>query len=71
MNKKKKREQKEIKDLKVIDFLCSPSMCLFWRLLCFNIVYQKDFSGFHGRGKEGGAGWKLSLEKIDWLQNWE
>lgn len=41
-------DQEEIKDLKAIDFLLSHRMCLFWRLLCFNVVYQKDFSGFSG-----------------------
>lgn len=45
-------DREEIKDLKAIDFLFSYCMCLFWRLLCFNIVYQKDCSGFSGEGKQ-------------------
>lgn len=50
--RKKKSDQEEIKDLKAIDFLLPHCMCLFWRLLCFNIVYQKDFSGFSGERKQ-------------------
>lgn len=46
--KKKNPDQEEIKDLKAIDFLLSHCMCLFWRLLCFNVVYQKDCNGFSG-----------------------
>lgn len=49
---KRKSDWEEIKDLKAIDFLLSHCMCLFWRLLCFNIVYQKDCRGFSGERKQ-------------------